>query len=970
MRRLAVLLVVGFVLICSFQAVEADEIRVLVGSKASWLEKHAARELARYATEITGAEVAVEQADEAARLAACFLIGTPDSNPAIAQLEKEGAVDFSGLTGETDGFLIRSVKQGDGWVVVIGGRPDRATLYGVYHYLEKYHHVGFFWDGEQIPKGPLQMADINEVQVSPFEIRTLGRWNRTVMKKYTGLHDTVNEWKRVLDWQSKSKLNATSGIRAINIEGCGLGGVVAEAFGVAPLSDLPYTGDNSWPWAVVYPNDEYSQRNLEITRYMHALGIGTSCWVPVGLVPKRYKDAHPEKKYIDDKPFLYPSDPDAMKLSAALLRAYINKFGTSHLYSGDAHGESAPGKEPLQLKIEATRRTAEFLRDVDPDPSMIYMAFGWDTIINPRAIWSKRNMRRFLEQLPEHAWCCEFSGDLVPTPFYEVYEGWFGRRWVFGVIGDLGGDDSLHGDFETLLRMAKEVVRKYPNCRGFTIGPENSRLNLPFYDFIARVAWNPEEVDLDKWVDDFCLRRYGPEAAAGMAKAWRAALPAMALKYPGWWVTPRPLYQIINLVPFSWQRPYLERLIPQSCQAMIMDLEALTLTLAERGRVANKELYENDLVDLARTFLHRVTDYYLVEWVRGTERGDAKTAQACENMLFAAMDWVKLILSHRPDYHLATTRDLMASIKGGNPYYEKIVRHNAIASSYDTFDCYEQIEYYYKPLLRAYMAFIRGDKGPTVDEVVENWMSSPLELGEEHVFPGTTVEAVAAMAAWAKQEIDMDQVAREGDRIRENLNAQFEASRKPPGSVEPTVTVAGQGFRDDFAGPELDRKNWDLGRGIAELYDGVLVLTGGLETPYDFECKDWVLEFRANFLPERGDRSVKVRTGDTSAVTFSAQQGGVFLQYPTEGGFARRGVAQADGTWRVYRLENLGAKLTIWVDGEQKGTFDDLALDADAWYLELLNSKGGGGNFSGAWTSAGIRLGTPLLVDWLVFDGK
>jgi len=958
MRNFAFPLVVGIALIIACPLIAAEKLSVVVGSDASWLERHAARELVKYGRLVTSEGVKVEETGETGQVLGAFLIGTPESNAAIAQLEKEGAVDFSALTGATDGFLIRSVRQDDGWAVVIGGRPDRATLYGVYHYLEKYHHVGFFWDGERVPKGELRMDGLDEVQISPFEIRWLHRWNRVVMKKYTGFYDTVEEWKRDLDWQSKVKLNATAGPQIL-----GVLGVDEEVFGVGPITDVPFTAESPVHcFARVWPDEEFAKRNLAITRYMHDLGIRTSYWVPIGTVPQRYKDAHPEKEYIGGGNHLSPSDPDALKLGARLMRVFTEKFGTSHLYAGDAYGEAAPGKEPLQLKIEATRRTAQFLRDVDPDPSMIYLAFGWDTIVNPRGIWSKRNIKRFLEQLPEHAWCYEIYADLVPKPFFEVYDGYFGRRWAFGVIGDLGGDDSLHGDFERDLNNARQAVRDYPNCRGFTIGPESSRLNLPYYDFIARVAWNPEGVDVDAWVDDFCLRRYGPEAAQGMATAWRTALSAMAFKYPGWWMTPRPLYQIINRPPLAMNRPHLERRMPQTCQAMAMDFEALTLALGEWERLGDSNLYENDLVDLARTFLHRATDYYLVEWVLATERGDVDAADRYEEILFAAMDWVKLILSHRPDYHLTTTRDLLASIEGVNPYYEEIIRRISIVGAYDTFDCYELIELYYKPLVRAYMAFVQGEKHPTVDEVIEDWMAAPLELGEEHVFKGSTLDAIAAMAEWASAEIDWDGVAREGLRIKQELNDQFEAWRKPPAPAQPTIKVSDQGLSDDFSGAEVNGANWELGRGIAELQDGVLVLTGSLETPYDFPFRDWVLEFRANFLPGEGNGGVRVRAGDTSAVTFYAQ-GGVFLQYPSEGGLATRGVAQADGTWRVYRLENVGAKLTLWVDGKRKGTFDDLALDADAWYLELLN-------MNSAWKSAGIRMGKPLLLDWLVFDVK
>lgn len=50
------------------------------------------------------------------------------------------------------GFLIRSLKDGDQrHLVLLGGGP-RGTLCAVYHYLEVHCCVGFFHDGEQVPR--------------------------------------------------------------------------------------------------------------------------------------------------------------------------------------------------------------------------------------------------------------------------------------------------------------------------------------------------------------------------------------------------------------------------------------------------------------------------------------------------------------------------------------------------------------------------------------------------------------------------------------------------------------------------------------------------------------------------------------------------------------------------------------------------------------------------------------------------
>jgi len=91
----------------------------------------------------------------------------------IGTLVAEGKLQVPSDLGD-EGFLIKSIGDGDRSYVVILGVSPRRTLYGLYHYLEQYCRVGFFWDGEHIPRWPsLPTAGIDTVERPRWPIRDI-----------------------------------------------------------------------------------------------------------------------------------------------------------------------------------------------------------------------------------------------------------------------------------------------------------------------------------------------------------------------------------------------------------------------------------------------------------------------------------------------------------------------------------------------------------------------------------------------------------------------------------------------------------------------------------------------------------------------------------------------------------------------------------------------------------------------------
>ena len=159
----------------------ASDYRIVLPSKASPSQKHAADELRRFVREMNGAELPIINENERAAPHE-ILLGD-------ARLRKLGVeIDWKKL-GE-EGYTLRVV----GKRLVIAGSPKRGTLYGVYALLEEQWGCRWFTSKvSRIPKHEhLTLASLDATYVPPLEYRE---------PYYTDAFDG--------DWAARNRMNST-----------------------------------------------------------------------------------------------------------------------------------------------------------------------------------------------------------------------------------------------------------------------------------------------------------------------------------------------------------------------------------------------------------------------------------------------------------------------------------------------------------------------------------------------------------------------------------------------------------------------------------------------------------------------------------------------------------------------------------------------------------------------------------------
>jgi hypothetical protein len=142
--------------------------QIVLPGKPSYLERFAASELQAHLEGISGAKLAVVDKGRMDASLYTFYLGRTETSE---QLE----IDIGQSTLGRDGFALRSISNG----VIVRGRNDLGTLFGVYELLERYFDVRWFMPGdlgEHVPKHEtLRMGQVDLIYKPSFRVRWVGK---------------------------------------------------------------------------------------------------------------------------------------------------------------------------------------------------------------------------------------------------------------------------------------------------------------------------------------------------------------------------------------------------------------------------------------------------------------------------------------------------------------------------------------------------------------------------------------------------------------------------------------------------------------------------------------------------------------------------------------------------------------------------------------------------------------------------
>jgi len=180
-------------------------VQIVVGKRATALERYAAKELQRHLHAVFGVYGAL--ADDGAPLdrPSC-LVGRPESNARIAALVENETIHLAQGDPGAGGYVLKTVRVANQPVLVVAGGDEVGTLHGVYGLLDDHYGVGFYFSGDVLPpkRERFEWVAVDERKKPAYAVRGITPWNA-----YPQGFDYYawEDWTFVIDQMAKMRLN-------------------------------------------------------------------------------------------------------------------------------------------------------------------------------------------------------------------------------------------------------------------------------------------------------------------------------------------------------------------------------------------------------------------------------------------------------------------------------------------------------------------------------------------------------------------------------------------------------------------------------------------------------------------------------------------------------------------------------------------------------------------------------------------
>ncbi len=680
-----------------------------------------------------------------------LILGADDQNPCVNQLMGEGLLDSLGIRYGTDDYCIKSLCRGEQKLLILAGGRGRSTLYAVYDFFQRAANCHYYWDGDTLPQGQIDITGYDVTEKPHFSYRGLRYFAHRSLHRFQAEHWGYADWCKEIDWMVKRRLN----FLMLRI---GHDDIFQKAFPDIvsypdPNGILPEAGEGydnrSLFWSLQF-RGELRQKVLQYAfdrDLIHSEDCGTMThWysrTPIEFLQKVKPDFVPQSTNEYRQPTGLVWDirkKENLDRYFKLTDAYVTHYGKAELFHtiGLAERMCYPDRrDNLNFKLYTYRQICRHLRETYPNAKLLIAA--WDFVM----YWTPEEVQKLIAELnPEQCMILDYTSETKNERDYFGNWGLLGQfPWIFGIFHGYESDSQLRGDYAHIHKRLS-MAKNDPMCKGMIFWPELSHSDTLMLEYFTQNAWSPNR-SLSEALSDLCDGRYGANAA-NMKDIWEIFLPLLPLSY---WSFDREdgigvltgrdqfldichgYFLLINhpdgSKPGAFVLQYekacrdaLLRFAPHrnAYSKVFAALAALTDEMRE-----NAMLYR-DAVDLARSALCRYIndlEMSLELKIRAAIRGeaDADDIPYESKRIMLALTLFADLLALLPEYSLNDTLARLKQEAPVNPHFAQTLKDNAF-DGYCRSHIYEIIRYavlpehleYFKWLER----YLRGE-APEID---------------------------------------------------------------------------------------------------------------------------------------------------------------------------------------------------------------------------------------------------------------
>lgn len=404
---------------------------------------------------------------------------------------------------------------------------------GFYDFIRSRQYGMMTWNGKRCDL-PAKWENIPTYKVvTPFKDHY---YFNVVTYGYTLPYWDWNRWEQEVDWMALHGLDmplalvANEAISARVWKKLGLTDEEISAYFVGP-AHLPWMrmGNISGidgPMPEEWHDDQIALQH-KILKRMKSLGMKPICPGFAGFIPQAMKRIYPDVKIVETSWagafhnwMLSPEEELFHDIGKMFIEEWEKEFGANDYYLVDSFNEMdipfPPKDDPSRYALLASYGDKVYQSIKAGNKDAVWVMQGW-MFGYQRGIWDYKTLEALVSKVPDDKMLlldlavdynkCFWKSEVN----WEFYKGFYNKPWVYSVIPNMGGKSGMTGMLSFYANGQLEALRSVNrgNLTGFGMAPEGIENNEVIYELLADAGWSYKEIDLQEWLKNYSLCRYG-----------------------------------------------------------------------------------------------------------------------------------------------------------------------------------------------------------------------------------------------------------------------------------------------------------------------------------------------------------------------------------------------------------------------------------------------------------------------------
>ena len=411
-----------------------------------------------------------------------------------------------------------------GGKIVLRGSTGVAAASALHYYLKTYAHCDIGWNGTQ-----LNLPDV--LPVVPAKVRKETPYTYRYYLNYCTFNYTASwwDWKRwqwEIDWMALNGINMPLALTGQNViwksvyKGLGFTDKDLEGFFSGPAYFNWFWMGNLDGWGGPLPDTwmkSHEALQKQILARERSFGMTPVLPAFTGHVPPAFKDRFPKARLrktnwgagFGDVYILDPNDPQFTEIGRRFLAEEIKTYGTDHLYSADTFNENVPPDNDSLFLNNVSQKVYRAMASADPRATWVMQ--GW-LFVNDASFWKPTQVKALLNAVPNDKMILL---DLwsETDPVWNKTDAYYGKPWIWCMLHNFGGNIGLFGRMPTIAAGPAAALHDPAagKLSGIGVTPEAIEQNPALYELMLDNTWRKDPIDLDTWLQDYAMRRYGKQ---------------------------------------------------------------------------------------------------------------------------------------------------------------------------------------------------------------------------------------------------------------------------------------------------------------------------------------------------------------------------------------------------------------------------------------------------------------------------